>query len=75
MNEAIARAVRDRMPDAEVTAAVEGNRALITVVSSEFAGMSRVAKQQAIYACIDHLIKDGTLHAVSIRALTPDENA
>lgn len=73
MNDEIARAVRERMPDARVEAAVDGNRALITVVSSAFEGMSRVKKQQAVYACIDHFIKDGTLHAVTIRALTPDE--
>ncbi len=73
MNDAIARSIRARIPDAEVEAVVEGNRALITVVSREFEGMSRVRKQQAVYACIDHLIADGSLHAVSIRALTPDE--
>jgi acid stress-induced BolA-like protein IbaG/YrbA len=75
MNEDIDRAVRERMPDAEVEATVEGNRAAITVVSRTFEGMSRVQKQQAVYACINHLIQDGTLHAVSIRALTPDEHA
>ncbi len=73
MNDVIARSIRTRIPDAEVEAVVEGNRALITVVSREFEGMSRVRKQQAVYACIDHLIADGSLHAVSIRALTPDE--
>lgn len=75
MNEEIARAIRARMPDAEVEAAVEGNRALITVVSAEFEGLSRVRKQQAVYACIGHLIENGSLHAVSIRALTPEERA
>jgi acid stress-induced BolA-like protein IbaG/YrbA len=75
MNEEIERAVRERMPDAEVTATVEGNRAAITVVSQTFEAMSRVQKQQAVYACINHLIQDGTLHAVSIRALTPNEHA
>jgi acid stress-induced BolA-like protein IbaG/YrbA len=75
VNEEIVRAVLSRMPDAEVSAAVEGNRAEITVVSREFEGMSRVRKQQAVYACINHLIQDGTLHAVTIRALTPDEHA
>lgn len=74
MNEEIVKAVQQRMPDARVEASVDGNRALITVVSDRFAGMSRVKKQQAVYACIDHLIKDGTLHAVSIRALTPEEH-
>lgn len=73
MNERIAEAIRSRIPDAEVSAVVEGNRAQITVISSEFAGLSRVRKQQAVYACINSMIVDGTLHAVSIRALTPDE--
>lgn len=75
MNEEIHRAVRQGMPDAEVTATVEGNRAAITVISPTFAGMNRVQKQQAVYACINHLIQDGSLHAVSIRAMTPDESA
>ncbi len=73
MNEKIAEAIRARLPDAEVEAAVEGNRALITVVSQAFDGMSRVKKQQMVYGCIDGLIADGSLHAVSIRALTPEE--
>lgn len=72
-NEEIARSIRERLPDARVEAAVEGNRALITVISAEFEGMSRVRRQQAVYGCIDGLIADGTLHAVSIRALTPDQ--
>lgn len=73
MNEEIAEAIRSRMPDAEVEVAVEGNGARITVVSDAFEGLSRVKKQQAVYACIDRFITDGTLHAVSIRALTPAE--
>jgi acid stress-induced BolA-like protein IbaG/YrbA len=75
MNEQITEAIRSRMPDAQVEAIVEGNRARITVISREFEGLSRVKKQQAVYACIDHLIADGSLHAVSIRALTPDESS
>jgi acid stress-induced BolA-like protein IbaG/YrbA len=35
--------------------------------------MTRVRKQQAVYACIDRFIADGSLHAVSIRALTPEQ--
>lgn len=73
MNEQISEAIRARMPDARVAAQVDGNRAQITVVSSTFEGLSRVKQQQAVYACINHLIADGTLHAVSIRALTPDQ--
>jgi acid stress-induced BolA-like protein IbaG/YrbA len=33
--------------------------------------MSRVKKQQAVYACIQEYIADGRLHAVTIKAETP----
>ena len=71
MNEAISAAVASGIEDAEVDVVLEGNRALITVVSPAFEGLSRVQKQQKVYACIDTFIKDGTLHAVTIRAETP----
>jgi acid stress-induced BolA-like protein IbaG/YrbA len=73
MNEEIANAIQAQMPDARVDAQVDGNHAVITVTSEAFAGKTRVQKQQAVYACIDDFIKDGRLHAVSIRALTPGE--
>ena len=75
MNQEIAAAVRARIEDAEVDVLVDGNRALITVVSPVFASLSRVQKQQQVYACIDDYIQDGRLHAVTIRALTPEEAA
>jgi acid stress-induced BolA-like protein IbaG/YrbA len=72
MNEEITAAIQAQMPDARVEAQVDGNHAVITVISEAFAGKTRVQQQQAVYACIDEFIKDGRLHAVSIRALTPD---
>ena len=71
MKEAIIAAVADGIEDAEVEVVLEGNRALITVVSPVFEGLSRVQKQQKVYACIDAFIRDGSLHAVTIRAETP----
>jgi acid stress-induced BolA-like protein IbaG/YrbA len=73
MNGEIETAIRDQIDGAEVSVVVEGNRALITVVSDVFAPLSRVQKQQKVYACIDQFISDGRLHAVTIRALTPEE--
>jgi acid stress-induced BolA-like protein IbaG/YrbA len=75
MKEQITAAVAAGIPGAAVDVAVDGNRALITVVSDRFASMTRVQKQQAVYACIQPLIADGSLHAVTIRALTPAETA
>jgi len=72
MIDAVSQAVTNGIEDAEVDVVLEGNRALITVVSPVFEGLSRVQKQQKVYACIDAFIKDGSLHAVTIRANTPD---
>ena len=71
MKEAIIAAVADGIENAEVEVVLDGNRALIAVVSPVFEGLSRVQKQQKVYACIDAFIKDGSLHAVTIRAETP----
>lgn len=58
---------------AEIAVAGEGNRCEVRIVSDAFSGLSRVKRQQAVYAVIGGLISDGTIHAVTIRALTPDE--
>lgn len=73
MHERIKQAISDALPGAEIDVYVDGNRALITVISEVFTGMSRVQKQQAIYGCIQSFISDGSLHAVTIKAQTPDE--
>lgn len=59
--------------DAEVEVEGAGNRFGIRVVSDRFAGLSRVKRQQAVYAAIGELIASGAVHAVTIKAMTPDE--
>ncbi len=66
----VAALTRD-FPDAQVKVELDGNRALIDIVSNAFAGMNRVKKQQSVYACIQDYIADGRLHAVTIKADTP----
>lgn len=58
---------------ARVTARGDDHRMEIRVVADAFAGLSRVKKQQLVYAAISELIASGRLHAVSIQALTPAE--
>jgi len=50
----------------EVTATGDASRMEVVVVS-------RVRKQQLVYAAIAELIRDGALHAVTIRTYTPAE--
>lgn len=61
--------------DAEVDVAGEGNRYQVQVVTAAFEGLGRVQRQQAVYAAISDLISSGAIHAVTIRALAPAEQA
>lgn len=44
-----------------------------TVISPDFSGKNRVQRQQMVYATLGNRIADGTIHALSIKAVTPDE--
>ncbi len=72
MQKRIIESIQANLAESQVEVELDGNRALITVTSTAFEGKSRVQKQQLVYGCIDEFIKDGSLHAVTIRALTPD---
>ena len=75
----IADDVRVRVEQAivpsQVQARGDASRMEVIVVSPAFEGVSRVRKQQLVYAAIAELIRDGALHAVTIRAYTPAEHA
>ena len=73
MEDMISACIRAQIEASSLQVTVEGNRALIEVVSSQFAGLNRVKRQQLVYGCINDLIADGSLHAVTIKASTPDE--
>lgn len=45
----------------------------LILVSDEFAGLSPVKKQQMVYAHLNHLIADGTIHAVTMKFFSPAE--
>ncbi|MCR9278431.1 MAG: BolA/IbaG family iron-sulfur metabolism protein [Pseudomonadaceae bacterium] len=42
-------------------------------MSAAFEGLNRVKRQQAVYACLNDYIADGSLHAVTITAQSPSE--
>jgi len=45
----------------------------VIAVSAIFDGMSRVKQQQSIYAPLNDVIASGAVHAVSIKAFTPEK--
>ena len=51
----------------------EGRNFQIEAVSADFETMTRVKRQQAVLRLIADEIAEGTLHAITIIALTPEE--
>ena len=45
----------------------------VIAVSAMFESMNRVKQQQAIYAPLNEVIASGAVHAVSIKAFTPEK--
>ena len=45
------------------------------LVSAEFVGKSRVARQQLVNAILKPYFDSGELHALSMKTLTPDERS
>jgi len=51
----------------------DGHHFEALIVSPEFAGMSRVKRQQRVYLTIKDKLDSGELHALSMQTLTPEE--
>ncbi|WP_432456018.1 MULTISPECIES: BolA family protein [unclassified Agarivorans] len=51
----------------------EGNHFQVIAVGTMFQELSRVKKQQAIYAPLKDYIASNEIHALGIKAFTPDE--
>ncbi len=57
----------------EVHVKGEGSHYEVVAVDACFDGMSRVKKQQLIYAPLMEYIQRNDIHALSIKAFTPEE--
>ncbi len=61
------------LPDCEVSVTGDGSHFETIVVGEVFAGMTALKKQQRVYATVNDLITSGELHALTIKAYTPEE--
>ncbi len=66
-------ALKSGFVDAEIDLDLQGNKALVQIVSPVFVGKSRVQRSKLVYQTIDEFIRSGELHAVTIKAITQDE--
>ena len=67
MEDTIEKRIMSAYPDASVKVALSGRNAEIKISSVTLSALSRVQQQKKIYACINDLISEGVIHAVSIK--------
>ncbi|MGZ8165530.1 MAG: Grx4 family monothiol glutaredoxin [Methylobacter sp.] len=69
----VTQLVQQGINDAKVMVEGEGCDLVVTVVSSQFSDLTLVKKQQLVMATLKAPLASGKLHAVSVKAYTPDE--
>ncbi|WP_159267229.1 BolA family protein [Zhongshania aliphaticivorans] len=71
--ELIEQRLLEHFPSSDVKVNGDGSHFDVRVVSAAFLDLRAVKRQQLVYAAVNDWIKDGSLHAINIKALTPDE--
>lgn len=66
--------VRAAIEGADVKVDTDGYYYNFKVISHTFEGLNQVKRQQMVYAALNDLIADGSLHAVNIKTQTPEES-
>ncbi|MDD5174902.1 MAG: BolA family transcriptional regulator [Sterolibacterium sp.] len=56
-----------------ITVDGDGQHFAALIVSTEFAGLNRVKRQQRVYQPLKDKLDSGELHALSMQTLTPEE--
>jgi acid stress-induced BolA-like protein IbaG/YrbA len=65
--------IETRLAAAKVTVSGDGYHYQVIVVSPDFENQSRVKRHQLIYSLFDTEIRQGHLHALTIKTYTPSE--
>jgi acid stress-induced BolA-like protein IbaG/YrbA len=66
----IEKLLNDSLSLDELHVTFDGSHSSVIAVSDIFEGMSRVKKQQTVYAPLAEVINEGKIHAVSIKTFT-----
>ena len=71
--EQVKQIIEQQLVGTQVIPSGEGCSFQVTVIGDLFAGLSPVKKQQLVYGCLTDQIADGSIHALGIKAYTPDQ--
>lgn len=73
MQEEIKSRLNEELTPVTLELVMNGNHCDIKIISDRFVGLSKVKRQQLVYACLNDKIASGEIHAVNIDAQSPDE--
>ncbi len=71
--ETVKQRIEDGIPGAEAMIEGEGCDLRATVIAEAFADKRLVERHKMVYATVDDLIRSGELHALAIKAHTPEQ--
>jgi acid stress-induced BolA-like protein IbaG/YrbA len=62
-----------KVPDAEIQVQGEGCNFSVDVISQSFSGVGKLNRQKQVLGAIKEQLASGEIHAMSVKAYTPDE--
>lgn len=69
----IEKLIEAAIADSKATVTEAGGKYTAVVVSPVFAGKTMIAEQKMVYAAVNEHIQSGAIHALTIKAYTPEE--
>ncbi|CAA6819121.1 MAG: BolA family transcriptional regulator [uncultured Thiotrichaceae bacterium] len=72
-NENVEKLIKDGMENVDVTVSGDGYKYEAHIVSDAFEGLNTMKRHQMVYAILNDVITSGELHALTIKAYTPEE--
>ena len=67
IEELVSKLINDALTLDELHVTFDGSQCCINAISDMFDDLSRVKRQQAVLAPLADIIKDGTVHAVTVK--------
>lgn len=71
--ENIKQLIEAGLPNSQAVVEGDGTHFSAIVICPDFAGLSRIRRQQLVYKTVHNQLHDGSLHALSLKTLTPAE--
>jgi len=72
-NEEIQKIIETGLENSQAIVTGDGSKFEATVISDAFEGLSMVKEHQLIYKLLNKQIASGAIHALTIKAYTPEE--